>query len=133
MPKKSSRSKKPIITIRRKGVFVCSNLVPKNQCGRPGQNTFEFAIEIEVDSLDEKGFVCDNFDVPQAFQKWNSPKEKWRASCEEFAGGGIHLMHSLCSRARRILCTIAPTNEANVTVEWFKGNPLPPFQPTKVA
>lgn len=124
-------AKKPTITIRRSGEFTCTNLVPENQCGKTEQKTFQFRIEIEVNSLDKKGFVCDNFDVPKAFEFWNGP-DHWRASCEEFAGGGVNLMYKLCKRAKRILCEVSPIPEAGVRVEWRYGQKLPSFSPKKV-
>ena len=124
-------SKKPSITIRRSGTFACHNLVPKNQCGKEGQKEFNFRIEIEVDSLDERGFVCDNFDVPKAFDFWNG-SEHWQASCEDFAGGGVRRMYELCKRAKRILCEVSPIPEAGVRVEWRKEQSLPNFFPKQV-
>jgi hypothetical protein len=123
--------KKPSITIRRSGTFSCHNLVLTNRCGKEGRNEFNFRIEIEVDSLDERGFVCDNFDVPTAMNFWNG-LEFWQASCEDFAGGGVRLMHKLCKRAKRILCEVSPIPEAGVRVEWKKGQSLPNFFPKQV-
>lgn len=118
---------KPLIVIRRKGVFSVPNLLPDNQCGKTGQTEFNYSVEIAVKSLDKRGFVCDNFDVPKLMDRYKTGY--WEGSCEEFAGEGIHMMHGLCQgRAVRIVFEVSPIPEAGVRVEWQKGQSLPDFR-----
>jgi hypothetical protein len=121
---------KPTYRIFRKGEFT-ADLSKTNQCGREGMSKFNFEVTIEVNSLDQHGFVCDNFDVPKAFERFATGK--WEASCEAFAGGGIYLMKSLCqNRALRIICRIQPIDAAWVEVDWKKGDEMPALYPKRL-
>ena len=123
---------KPTITIWRKGKFSVPGLVDKNKCGTLGQTEFNYSVEITVDALDAKGFVCDNFNVPKAFER-KFGQGVWEASCEQLAGGGIYMMKSLCDgRALKITSEVSPIAEAGVRVEWTLGQDLPTFFPKRL-
>jgi len=120
------------ITIRRRGRFSVPNLTFTNQCGREGQREFDFSCRITVARLDDQGFVCDNFKVVPALQN-KFGTGRWLASCEQFAGAGVWLMHELCGgRATRIEFEVSPIAEAGVVVEWNSGDALPDFFPKRL-
>lgn len=123
---------RPTITFRRSGTFECHRIVLADQCGHAGaqfgQTEFSFRVEIEVDTLDEQGFVADNNAIPRAMGKWDDGK-LWESSCERFAGGGVLAMKELCPRAKRILVEVSPGPTAGAIVEWREGQMLPDFAP----
>lgn len=119
---------RPSIIIRRRGLFVCNGIVPENQCASVGVKSFFYSVEIECETLDGRGFVCDNNEIHSVMNSWNDGRS-WRASCEFFAGGGVRKIHALCPRATRIVVEVSPSDQAGIRVEWRLGMSLPDFEP----
>jgi hypothetical protein len=117
------------VVLRREGTFAVPGIFPEGQCGVPGQTIFLYEGRASVQRLGSDGFVCDSFAVPELLA-WIFSGGQWTASCEQLAGGGIHLLHKLCGdRAEALSFRVGPSEQAAVRVDWYYGDELPTFVP----
>lgn len=123
--------RKPTYVLKRIGTFY-ANLDPCDQCGGAGQQTFQFEAEVTTHDLDEHNFVIDNRTIPTCFACWQD--EKYRASCEDLAAGGLLNIHqALEGRAIAIRVRVIANGDASVQLTWQRGESLPNHKPKAVS
>ena len=120
-----------IYRIRRKGQFSV-RLIPNNKCGlpRPSEYTEQlfYNVNIDVNDLDNQGFIIDQFDIPKMFERYSDGL--WEASCEQLAIGACIEIHKACNdRVIRIEVEVSPLPEAGAIVIWASGEHLPTRKP----
>lgn len=107
----------------REGEFVAVWDDRDTGCGAPkvGPNVYRYVCEIDTDesNLDDRGFIIDNNDVHEYFEKrYRVPRQA--KSCELMAMEAVKKLRGLMPNAQRIAVTIYGSAKAGLTAEWRK-------------
>jgi|SRR5581483_8531651 len=111
-------------TMSRTGTFVANFTSAQNQCGGEGQQIYNYTVEITIgESLDDHGFVLDNYKVQEYFDREYKHVEGAR-SCERIAQIAVHDFRNMLENRGRdvhsIRVTIAGSSFAGLTATWTK-------------
>jgi hypothetical protein len=122
------------LTLKRAGTFKCNWRTGDKVCGHgePGKQEYNFVCEVESSNefLDDNGFIVDQLDINEVFQKAFYPGPHEPRSCERMAIGFVGSIRLLVSRhaganaATRITIGVGAIpppgvkGEALITAEW---------------
>jgi hypothetical protein len=111
--------------MRRRGEFIANFTTTKNQCGSGGQQLYRYVCEIEVgESLDDHGFILDNYRVQGYFDR-EYAKPQIARSCERIAdiavGDFRTMLEEQGREIHRVSVTISGSDVAGLTATWKRG------------
>jgi len=105
---------------------VDAQLVENAICGNGNAGSFETECRLVVEGLDGSGFVVEVHSFIEAVQRAYADGMR-KASCEELAGGVVHVAHRLIG-SRLVEASATVYNQTgHVEVAWKRGDEVPAF------
>lgn len=120
MPQKKRR---PTITLVTNPFNVKAKLSPLNACGG-WDKEFRAAVEVQVDELDESGFVIEAKSLIEAIREYFRPAT-YRASCEQLAQCIVNLVHGMVGDKVKLIRARVFSLTGHIQIEWQEGDEVP--------
>jgi len=125
----SAPAPKPRYTLVVNRFAVNAELAENAICGNGNENGFEVSCRVTARGLDGDGFVVEVQDLIASVRR-AFDRGMLKASCEELAGGVIHIIHAKLGTRLAKASAAVINKTGRVEIVWEEGEEVPAFPRT---